>query len=162
MTNNSSTVKYVMDTNTLIGFSIWNPISLNKIFWDKLESSLKDGKWVLLDIVHKEITHGGPLKEWCKRQKQNGLVTEISDNDKLSAIEINNNYPMIDQATFNSSGDPYIIAYALNNKVAVFTREIHKTPTEKLHKIPDVCKILNIPVTKKPEDFLESIDFNLN
>src|SRR3989338_1589503 len=94
MTNNSSTVKYVMDTNTLIGFSIWNPISLNKIFWDKLESSLKDGKWVLLDIVHKEITHGGPLKEWCKRQKQNGLVTEISDNDKLSAIEINNNYQM--------------------------------------------------------------------
>lgn len=148
-----------MDTNTLIGFSIWNPINLNKAFWEKLESSLKDGKWVLLDVVFDEITHAGPLKDWCKKQKQAGLVTEISDSDKLSAIEINNNYPMIDQTTFNSSGDPYIIAYALNSKIAVFTREIHKTPTQTLHKIPDVCKLLNVPITKKPEDFLESIEY---
>ena len=148
-----------MDTNTLIGFSIWNPIGLNKTFWEKLESSLKEGRWVLLDVVFKEVTHAGPLKEWCKKQKQVGLVTDISDNDKLSAIEINNNYPMIDQATFNSSGDPYIIAYALNNKVSVFTREIHKTPIEVLHKIPDVCKILNVKVTKEPKEFLESIEY---
>ena len=55
MSNEPSKTKYVMDTNTLIGFSIWNPISLNKAFWEKLESSLKEGKWVLLDVVFKEV-----------------------------------------------------------------------------------------------------------
>lgn len=159
MNNGPLTSKYVVDTNTLIGFSIWNPISLNKVFWEKLELSLKEGKWILLDVVYKEVTHNGPLKEWCKKQKQNGLVVEISEDDKLSAIEINNNYPMVDSTTFKSGGDPYIVAYALNNKIAVFTREIYKTPIEKLFKIPDVCQILSIKCTKKPEEFLESISF---
>jgi len=38
-----STKKYVMDTNALIGFSIWNPITLNRNFWDSLEQALVDG-----------------------------------------------------------------------------------------------------------------------
>lgn len=154
-----SAKKYVMDTNTLIGFSIWNPITLNKTFWDCLERALMDGKWVLLDVVVKEITYSGPLKDWCKKQKQRKLVTEISDDDKLSAIEINNNYPMVDMSTFNSEGDTFIVAYALNNGLAIFSREIHKTPTQPLYKIPDVCAKLNIDVTKHPERFLESIGY---
>lgn len=113
MTNTPITVKYVMDTNTLIGFSTWNPINMNKTFWDHLENSLEQRVWILLDVVAKEVTRAGPLKEWCKKQKGKNLLTILSDVDRDKAVEINNQYPMIDQTTFKSTVDTYIIAYAL-------------------------------------------------
>ena len=159
MNNVPSTVKYVMDTSMLIGFSRWIPISLNKNFWDKLEVSLQERKWVLLDIVVNEVKHNKPLEDWCKKQKINGLVTNITDDDKNGGIKINNDYPMIDQVTFKSETDTYIIAHALNNSLGVFSTEMQKLPNEKLYKIPDVCKELNVKSTHIPKDFLESIDF---
>ena len=159
MTGDLPTKKYVLDTNTLIDFALWNPIHLNKIFWEKLESSLAEGKWIFLDVVFKEITRSGALKDWCKKQRANGLVTNINDADRSKAIEINNTYPMIDQSTFNSEGDTFILAYVQNNKIALFTRERNKKLDEVLHKIPDVCDSLGIEYTRLPEDFLNSIGF---
>ena len=153
------TIKYVMDTNTLIGFSTWNPINLNKNFWDKLGVALEEGKWVLLDVVVKEVLFGQQLKDWCKKQKGKNLITDLTQGDRDKAIEINNKYPMIDQNTYKSTVDTYIIAHASNNNIAVFSRETYKTSNETLYKIPDVCKELKILHTKKPEDFLESIGF---
>lgn len=159
MNNDPSTTKYVMDTNMLIGFSKWIPISLNKSFWDALESSLEERKWVLLDIVVNEIKFNKPLEDWCKKQKASGLMTNISDADKNGGIKINNDYPMIDQNTFKSETDTYIIAHALNNKLGVFSAEMQKLPADKLYKIPDVCKELGVKFIHKQKDFLESINF---
>ena len=159
MNNNPSTTKYVMDTSMLIGFSRWIPISLNRSFWGVLEKSLQDSKWVLLDVVVNEIKSNNPLVDWCKKQKVNGLVTNISDDDKNGGIKINNDYPMIDQITFKSETDTYIVAHALNNKMGVFSAEMEKLPNESLYKIPDVCKKLNVKFIYRPKDFLESIDF---
>ena len=153
------TAEYVMDTNTLIGFSTWIPIGLNKNFWDKLEVALEDKKWILLDVVVKEIIYNKPLVDWCNKQKRKNLLTEICDNDRNKAVEINNQYPMIDQSTHKSTVDTYIIAYALNMKKAVFSRETYKTNSESLFKIPDVCKKLSVSHTKRPEDFLIAIGF---
>ena len=159
MNNTPSTTKYVMDTSMLIGFSRWIPVSLNKTFWDKLEVSLQEGKWVLLDVVVNEIKYNKPLEDWCKKQKANSLITNISDDDKNGGVTINNNYPMVDQVTFKSETDTYIIAHALNNKIGVFSTEMQKLPTDKLYKIPDVCKELDVKFTHIPKEFLESIDF---
>jgi len=153
------TAEYVIDTNTLIGFYTWVPISLNKIFWDKLEVALKEKRWILLDVVVKEILHPKPLADWCKKLKNGGLVTDINDDDRNKAIDINNQYQMIDQDTHKSTVDTYIIAYALNNKKAVFSRETYKTNNDTLYKIPDVCTLFKIEHTKRPEDFLNSIGF---
>lgn len=159
MDETPSTTKYVMDTSMLIGFSRWIPISLNRSFWDKLEVSLQEGKWVLLDIVVNEVRSNKPLEDWCKRQKTNGRVTNISDDDKNGGIKINNDYPMIDQVTFKSETDTYIIAHALNNRIGVFSTEMQKLPNDKLYKIPDVCRQLSVRFTHIPKDFLISIDF---
>ena len=66
---------------------------------------------------------------------------------------------MIDQATAKSTVDTYIISHAQRNRLAVFSREIQREPTGTLNKIPDVCRILGVNCTKKPEDFLASIGF---
>ena len=66
---------------------------------------------------------------------------------------------MIDQNTFKSETDTYIIAYASNNNVGVFSAEMEKLPIEKLYKIPDVCKELKVAFTHIPKVFLESIGY---
>lgn len=159
MSNSTEKTKYLLDTNILIGFSIWAPIYFHGDFWSKLADSLTKGDWVLLDVVVGEIKYNKSLERWCEEQKKRGLVIAISDNDRDRAIEINNQYKMIDDTTQNSVADPYLIAYAEANKLGIVTREIHKEHDKDLWKIPDVCGALNIEVLKKPEDFLKKIGF---
>ena len=160
MTDSRKIQVYVVDTNILINFSVWIPIKLNKFFWSFMEDSLKDGKWVLLDIVVNEIQFDIDLVAWCQKQKRNGLVRKISIDDRKRGIEINRDHPMIDQATMKSETDTYLIAYAERNAMVVFSREGFKKPTETLFKIPDVCKILKIFCFKKPQKYLDAIGFS--
>lgn len=159
MSNSTEKTKYLLDTNILIGFSIWAPIYFHNDFWSKLADFLEKGGWVLLNVVVEEIKYNESLQKWCKEQKRKGLVKSIGENDKNRAVEINNQYKMIDDATQNSVADPYLIAYAEANKLSIVTREVHKEEGETLWKIPDVCKALNIEVIKKPEAFLKKIGF---
>jgi hypothetical protein len=160
MTNKRG-VKYLADTNVLIGFSLWKPIALpnlNLIFWNKLSEALEKDKWTLLDVVVDEILYDKDLKKWCTEQKNKGLLKKISDDDKNRAVEINNRYKMIDAATANSTVDTYLIAYAEANGVGIFSRE--SPGNGGLYKIPDVCNIFKIDNTKSPKLFLRGIDFD--
>jgi len=151
---------YVIDTSTLIEFSIWLPISLNKVFWTKIEDALKEGKWILLDTMVDEIRNENDgLKAWCKEQKRKGLVKSIDDSHRNRAIEINNLYKMIDDTTARSTGDTYLIAYAEAYKLTIFTREKPRKNSADLNKIPDVCDALKIKYIRKPKIFLEAIGF---
>jgi len=154
----------LVDTNILIGFSLWKPISLqlNDIFWNELENALKSGGWVLLDVVMNEVNSGfdGDLKKWCKQQAKNGLVQKLNNDHRQRAVDINNQYPMIDQATQKSTVDTYLIAYAEANGLGVFSREAPRTNADELHKIPDVCDALGIKRLRQPKAFLKAIGFN--
>lgn len=154
------TEKYVLDTNTLIGFSVWIPIDLNKTFWEKLGESLQKGDWILLDVVVDEIKYENDgLKKWCDAQKKKGLQRNITDIHRNRAVEINNTYKMIDEATGKSTVDTYLIAYAEENKLTVLSRESYRENSTDLYKVPDVCKKLNIRSIKRPKEFLQAIGF---
>jgi len=151
---------YILDTNALIQFSVWLPIDLNKNFWAKLEESLEKGEWVLLDVVVGEIKYGNDgLQKWCESQKKKGLMNSIDDSHRERATEINNAYKMIDETTGKSTGDTYLIAYAEASKLTVFSREAPRKNNGDLHKIPDVCKVLNVQLIYKPKEFLEAIGY---
>lgn len=157
MSNASGKAKYILDANILIGFSIWAPIAFHKSFWSKLTTALENDEWILLDVVVNEITFEGDLKKWCKDQKKSALVKTVTDENRDRAIEINNQYKMIDDVTQNSTADTYIIAYAEANKLGIVTRENHKEIDKHLFKIPDVCAQLGIETIKRPETFLRKI-----
>ncbi len=77
---------YILDTNALIQFSVWLPIDLNKNFWTKLEESLKNGEWILLDVMVGEIRYGNDgLQKWCDAQKKKGLMQSIDDSHRERA-----------------------------------------------------------------------------
>src|SRR3989344_4356943 len=114
---------YVLDTNVLIGFSLWLPVSLNSVFWSKFEEALKNGDWILLDVITKEIKfkYDINLRKWCEKQKGLGLVKTISDNHRDRGVEINNQYKMIDETTKRSTVDTFLIAYAEASNLVVFS-----------------------------------------
>ena len=152
--------RYILDTNALIGFSTWIPIDLNKNFWTKLEESLQNGAWVLLDVVVDEIRYDNDgLKKWCEIQKKKGLLKSIEDAHKNRAVEINNSYKMIDETTGKSTIDTYLIAYAEANQLVVLSRESLRANDSDLYRVPDVCKKLNLRVIKRPKEFLGAIGF---
>lgn len=160
MSGEETIEKYILDTNTLIGFSVWIPIDLNKNFWDKLGESLQRGDWVLLDVVVDEIKYENDgLKKWCDVQKKKGLQKNITDINRNRAVEINNTYKMIDEATGKSTVDVYLIAYAEENKLTVLSRESSRESDTDLYKVPDACRKLNIRSIKRPKEFLQAIGF---
>lgn len=161
MTDNPTKIKYLLDTNILIDFALWIPINLkfNGDFWNKLEETLQNGDWILLDVVINEIKYPTELKAWCQKMKQKGLVTKFTDDTKIRSIEINNTYEMIDSITSKSTVDTYLIAYAEANKLCIFSRESPRKLGDKLYKIPDVCDELKIQKIKRPEVFLKQIGF---
>ena len=150
---------YLLDTNVLIDFALWVPIPLNSVFWSKLAESLKNGDWVLLDVVVDEIMYMPDLKKWCAEQKRLGLVKVVTDDNKNRAIEINNQYTMIDSATLKSTGDTYLIAYAEANRLTIFSRESPRKNQQALFKIPDVCSAMKIDRISKPQVFLQALGF---
>jgi len=100
------------------------------------------------------------LREWCSRQKKNGLVDKITDDDRERAVEINNQYPMINQASGKSTVDTYILAHAERNGCGIFSQESPRVNAAALYKIPDVCDKLQISRIRKPKVFLKEIGFN--
>lgn len=135
---------YVIDSNFLINFDKWIPQSVCSKFWSELERTLKEGKWILLDVVVKEVSRESTLKKWCEKQKQNGLVTKITDADKLAAAQLNRDYPMIDPASGRSEGDTYILAHAKAGGYGIASDESLRRSTSDPYKIPDVCAKLGI------------------
>lgn len=162
MVNNPTKIKYLLDTNVLIGFSLWKPISLklNDVFWLEFSNALEKDKWVLLDVVAKEVKFDKDLIKWCKEQTKKGLVKKIDDVNRNRAVEINNQYNMIDQSTYKSTVDTYLIAYAEANNLGIFSRESPRIKPTDLYKIPDVCQALSISRINKPKVFLKEIGFN--
>ena len=158
MSNAEKKKVYILDTNALIQFSLWLPIDLNKAFWGKMEEALKNGVWVLLDVMVDEIKYSNDgLKKWCEDRKKNGLMKNIDDGHRERATEINNSYKMIDETTGKSTGDTYLVAYAEANQLTVFSREAPRKDNNDLHKIRDVCKELHISVIYKRKEFIEVI-----
>lgn len=150
---------YLLDTNVLIGFSLWLPIKLNAVFWSKLTEALRNRKWILLDVVVKEIKYNEDLQKWCKEREREGLIKKITDDHRDRGVEINNLYPMIDQISQKSTVDTYLIAYAEANNLAVFSRESFRKNPADLYKIPDVCRILQVARIAKPEIFINEIGY---
>lgn len=152
--------KYVVDTNFLIGFALWNPFKFSTDFWDRITELLVEGKWILLDVVADEVKYEPDLKKWIKEQKHNHRVVKIDDDVRNRASEINNKYKMIDEISGKSEADTYIIAYAEINGFSVVSRESPRVNSNDLYKIPDVCKLLNIEHIRRPGTFMKKLDFN--
>ncbi|MBP9717342.1 MAG: DUF4411 family protein [Candidatus Pacebacteria bacterium] len=157
VSESNNDIVYIVDANFLINFNKWMPRSTFPEFWQELERTLQEGKWVLLDVVVSEVNREGPMRQWCNKQMQAGLVAKVTDTDKIAGAQINNQYTMIDANSGRSTNDTYIIAHAKSNGYGVVSDETPRVSDSKPYKIPDVCEALKIPRLRKPEVFYRHI-----
>ena len=80
MNTNSSqqNTVYIVDANFFINFHKWLPRYRFPAFWNELEKALRDGKWILLDVIVNEIRGERELKKWCDKQEKDGYLTSIT------------------------------------------------------------------------------------
>lgn len=153
----------LVDTNALIELGIWHPIKNCTSFWKQFEAALKKGDWVLTNEVVDEI--GGiyqpELKKWCDAQIKSGLVKNISDDNRTRGYEINKLYPMINATTHNSTVDTFLIAFAEEHGLEIFTRESPRRDTTQPYKIPDTCNLLHITWLREPDKFFDAIGIKI-
>ncbi len=161
MTSGLSQNTLVLDTNVLIDFAIWLPFEVNTTFWSVLEKGLEQARWVLLDVVEQEIVgkYDQDLKKWCNEQKKLGLVTAITPANRQRAIEINNQYKMVDDVSGNSAADPYILAFAEAEKITLFSREGKRDNPTKLYKMEEVALLLGIKYTRLPNALYKELNY---
>ncbi len=163
---------YVIDTNILINFGIFTPHNVHKKFWSSMEEALQNDKIIILEEVAYECKEGD-LKIWIDEQRKAGRVVSVNADIRARAMYINEEYQLLTYGT-NKSGkrvqkskaDSIIIAYAENNKHTVFTWESDKQvkqmkrvvyPEYASMKIPAVCKALDIPYIRYPDQVLKKV-----
>ena len=153
---NQSKKSYVIDTNILINFRIFTPMSIHITFWKQLSEAVTNKTIVIIRDVADECKDR-EIEPWVNRQE----VTEISDDIRERAIEINNKYLLIteEDGIKKSKADPVIIAYAEKNQSVVFTQEAKRKSNSDPMKIPDVCNALSIRCERWPDKVFEDINF---
>lgn len=135
---------YSIDTSALIdGWERHYPPDVFPGVWEKLSELAQGGKIVASEEVRVELEK--KQDELCKwSDNQNGFFLP-SDQDVQSAVSaILSKHPrLVDTRRGRSGADPFVIAVASVNKLAVVTGEGSSNNLAK-PKIPDVCDNLSI------------------
>ncbi len=159
---------YLLDANVLIrAHEDYYPLERIPQFWDWLKEMGNDGVIKVPHEIYSEVSIAtGPLGKWLneKDSKNSLLLDEEVDLDLLQYV-INDGYAtnLTDDEVEKMGRDPFLIAYALDNKNrAVVTKEVSKpTKTRANKKVPDVCNQINV---KWMNDFqlYKELDFKIS
>ncbi len=137
-------MKYVFDAGPFIDCRYYFP-SVFKSYWNKLNQLAKDRKIISVREVYNEILQGSDtISEWAI---QNESIFEIPTENEFKIVKaiLSKHKELIRNISFNAGtpvADPFIIAKAKVNDLSVVTQEIYR---DNAHKIPNICKELNVP-----------------
>ena len=154
--------KYLIDANILIKFQHFTPREYHQRFWQALADQVKQGKIVILDKVAEEC-RGRWLNIWLQESDISQLVVTVDSATRQKAVEINDQYQMITQepgGSLKSVADTYMIAYAQQNNLSIFSDEQGKRPPQTVNKIPDVCDDLQIGYKRNPIAVMHELQFD--
>ena len=153
-------MRYVIDTNILIGFSIYSPAKYYPTFWKWFEDQVTKGRIIILDVVRDECRNQ-TIKKWIMRKSIKSCIVKTGDEIKKEGLVIDSEYSLTTEegGVQKSTADPVIIAYAKRHGYTVFSQERNRKPEETQNKIPDVCTELGVPVERWPENVLKELGF---
>ncbi len=135
---------YVFDTCSFIKLEHTYPIKHFPSVWAYFDQMISDEKIHSSYVIYKEILNGKDIiLNWAKANSS--IFKPVTLEIQQEAKNIVNKYPSIlDYKRAKSGADPFIIAMAkTNNHILVTEETLSGNPLPK--KIPDICKLLNIP-----------------
>lgn len=120
-------------------------------YWDWIIRENANNRVFSIDKIKQEVSKfDDELKNWANGPAAqiflptNNDLSVILANAKVSAWANNQNYSQAALSRFFSSGDYWLISYALANDHTVVTREVPAPNSINSIKIPDVCRGLNV------------------
>jgi hypothetical protein len=119
-------------------------------FWDLLDIQFANGKIASVEKVYKElIVRDDWLAVWVKERKKFFFQDDNSIVETLTEISNWTEKVGYDKKAKDDfiriTADYYLIAHAMAKQYTVVTHEIGGSGSKKKIKIPDVCKVFNIP-----------------
>lgn len=144
---------YLLDSNCFIqAHRQTYPLDVATSFWNKVKQLSDNGKIISIDKVKSELYKGDTLHDWCK----DNLHTEffVASNNVMAhyaqvvqaAKSRTPAYKQSALATFFNAeeADAWLIAHALQKKMAIVTHEVSAPLGTGNVKIPDICTLLNV------------------
>lgn len=130
--------RYIIDSCSIISQKENEPHRrcVYNSLWQKIDELIQTRESVLCSEIRDEI-EDDVLSPWVQRC----FVLDVDDAIQQNVTRIVNEHPeLLDFANTKSSGDAFLIATAMQYKIAVITEE---KPSPK--KIPGICKAYGIP-----------------
>ncbi len=143
---------YSIDTDALINaWRRYYPKDILPDLWDKFEEMVQNGSLIATEEVFKELNkQDDELTEWAKNNEK--MFISIDTEIQQSVRDILQEYPkLINVKKSKSMADPWVIALAKIKKAKVVTGEkaaqsqSKKVDKANTVKIPDICRVFNIP-----------------
>lgn len=142
-----------LDTSALVeNANRLHPFHMYPRFWSFLEEHIKKGQIRIPRPVHDEVCKGNDwASDWCKRRVQqwyrvppNREIQQVHFSTVLEHLESTyGSRKMRHQiAKFQSGGDPWVIAFAIENRGYVVSEEEPVRRFDQRIKIPNVCRAL--------------------
>ena len=147
---------FLIDANSLITpYLNYYPLDLAPGFWNQLESAIKNGNVVILDMVKNEILQGNDLlTEWMKNMESEVIFIDHRDPRIIAQYSLVLQYIQDDcrykisaltEWAQESVADPWLIATAAVYHYTLITfeesnRGLDANNPSKRAKIPDVAR----------------------
>ena len=157
---------YLIDTNILItAHKITNPIDIHPTYWEKLKEVFGRPDVLSIDKVKDEIFYfEDDLSNWCKEniddhfwKSSENSIQEYAEIQNWASNKNYNQRALVEFADYKNA-DPYLVAFALQNKrtkntdITIVTLEVSAPESKKNVKLPDVCTDFQV-------QFLNNNDF---
>ncbi|MCL4785393.1 MAG: DUF4411 family protein [Verrucomicrobia bacterium] len=136
---------YCVDTSGwLDGWQRYYPQDVFPSLWTKLDGLTAAGEIISCEEVYVELARkDDDLHDWIMARKQ--MLVPLDEIIQSQASLILTEFPrLVDTLRGRSKADPFVIATAIERKAILVTGEVLTGKNEK-PRIPDVCKIKNIP-----------------
>ena len=154
---------YLLDSNFFIqAHRQTYPLDVATSFWIKINQLANDGKIISIDKVKVELyKNKDALTQWCNANLtpsffcDSGSVMLQYTKVILAASSRRPPYNQRALDTFYDAdeADAWLIAHALSRNIPIVTHEISQPARVANVKIPDICRLLNIPTFTTIEMF---------
>ena len=141
MVTKTETFHYIIDASSILSQKDSEPYrrKIHQTLWNNIDQLIKEKRSVTCSEIIEEV-QDDELKKWYKNLE--GEILPINDaiQEKVKYV-VTSNPQLVDLKARKSSGDPFLIATALQYNLTIITEESPKSSK----KIPAVCNNLDIP-----------------
>jgi hypothetical protein len=129
------------------------PLDIMPVFWETIKQQAARSMIVSIREVHRELLAGkDELSAWAKTQA--GWFLDNSDAATINALDLvgkavgtrTPSYKSVAKTKFMGGADPWVVAYCKAHRHTLVTEEAAAPDSLKTVKIPDIAKVLDVPV----------------